>query len=444
MCCYALDVSPGNPSDTDCPSYNGDRIIVNKFAYDVGEPQRWDVVVFKFPEKATINYIKRLVGLPGERIQINDGDIYTSPLNESDFHIARKSPEKLRATLQPVYDNNFVVPELIKAGLAPRWQPWVARDGLSPWKVSADYKSFSVESPFAERMWLRYQHILPADIISSARRYNVWQDLRDSRPISSPPPQLITDFYAYNDGDFFGNDCRRPIPDPHWVGDLAVDCQADVKLNQGALTLELVKGGVKFRCRIALDTGIAALSISSLPDFAPTAKTIVRGPGSYSLSFANVDEQLYLWVNGTPVTFDSPTTYPPLNNHTQVTTAPVPGSGMATDLSPVGIGVDSGAKLDISQLKIWRDIYYLLGPGATGSAGRTYDLQADQFFMLGDNSPESSDSRYWNSQKYVDRRLLVGKALFVYWPHSFNQIEIGSLKIPFPLWPNFSRMRFVR
>lgn len=47
-------------------SFSGDRIIVSKFAYEIGEPERWDVIVFKFPGAATINYIKRLIGLPGE------------------------------------------------------------------------------------------------------------------------------------------------------------------------------------------------------------------------------------------------------------------------------------------------------------------------------------------------------------------------------------------
>jgi signal peptidase I len=61
--------------------------------------------------------------------------------------------------------------------------------------------------------------------------------------------------------------------------------------------------------------------------------------------------------------------------------------------------------------------------------------------MLGDNSPQSKDSRYWYT---VDRSLLIGKALFIYWPHSWDEIEIGSVKIPFPFFPNFGDMGFVR
>ena len=58
----------------------GDFILVNKFAYgvrlpvlntkiiDYGAPQRGDIVVFRFPKDPTVDYIKRVIGLPGDRI----------------------------------------------------------------------------------------------------------------------------------------------------------------------------------------------------------------------------------------------------------------------------------------------------------------------------------------------------------------------------------------
>src|SRR5262249_29150502 len=50
--------------------FNGDRILVNKFPYEFGEPDRFDVFVFRYPEDPQVNYIKRLVGLPGESLRI--------------------------------------------------------------------------------------------------------------------------------------------------------------------------------------------------------------------------------------------------------------------------------------------------------------------------------------------------------------------------------------
>jgi signal peptidase I len=76
------------PSDSMMPTLlDGDFIVVNKYAYglrwpvlnqkflDTGAPQRGDVVVFRFPPEPSINYIKRLVGLPGDRIEVRDDQL---------------------------------------------------------------------------------------------------------------------------------------------------------------------------------------------------------------------------------------------------------------------------------------------------------------------------------------------------------------------------------
>lgn len=66
----------------------GDFILVNKFSYGIrlpvvgtkvigiGEPQRGDIVVFRFPKDPTTDYIKRIVGLPGDHIRYSDKTVY--------------------------------------------------------------------------------------------------------------------------------------------------------------------------------------------------------------------------------------------------------------------------------------------------------------------------------------------------------------------------------
>lgn len=74
------------PSGSMLPTLKiGDYIVVNKFAYGVrlpvlntviiptSKPQRGDVMVFKYPENPSINFIKRVIGLPGDRIKVEDG-----------------------------------------------------------------------------------------------------------------------------------------------------------------------------------------------------------------------------------------------------------------------------------------------------------------------------------------------------------------------------------
>src|SRR5262249_20582771 len=152
---------------------------------------------------AKTNYIKRLVGLPNERLQVRYGDVYTAAPGSNDFRIARKPPEKLRAMLQPVYDNDYVVPKLIEAGVEPRWKPWPGDGEKNPWNVSADYKSFTAEGVGTGPAWLHYQNIEPTAAI--------WDQVEHGKRVASPRPTVIHDDYAYNDGATRGP-CREPPP----------------------------------------------------------------------------------------------------------------------------------------------------------------------------------------------------------------------------------------
>jgi signal peptidase I len=75
------------PSDSMMPTlYDGDFIFVSKYSYGLrlpvsntlllstGTPQRGDVIVFRLPPNPKINYIKRLVGLPGDRIRVDENN----------------------------------------------------------------------------------------------------------------------------------------------------------------------------------------------------------------------------------------------------------------------------------------------------------------------------------------------------------------------------------
>jgi len=75
------------PSGSMLPTIQvGDRVMVNKFIYYFKEPERGDIVVFEPPESINQkdDYIKRIIGLPGDKIEVKDGKVWVNdePLDE--------------------------------------------------------------------------------------------------------------------------------------------------------------------------------------------------------------------------------------------------------------------------------------------------------------------------------------------------------------------------
>lgn len=65
----------------------GDRILGNRLAYVFSKPKRFDIVIFKFPDNEEELFIKRVIGLPGETLEVKDGKVYINgsetPLEDS-------------------------------------------------------------------------------------------------------------------------------------------------------------------------------------------------------------------------------------------------------------------------------------------------------------------------------------------------------------------------
>lgn len=456
--------SPRSWLQTNRDSFNGDRILVSKFSYELTDPERWDVIVFKYPGNAKQNYIKRLIGLPNETIRIQNGDIFVSPAGaeEDTFQIARKPPAKVQAMLQLVDDTRYIGDLLLGAGWPSRWI-----DTGEQWEISANHQRFRLP-PTAELSWLRYRHLIPRTH-PLAYQEDDWLHIEQ---FNEPHPdvgdtytgQLISDYYAYN--DYYPS--REPSSQygTCWVGDLAIDAELEMEGQAGEVWLELIEGGVHFRCQIDVASGQVTLSISD-PEVPFTGETqqpeanISVGPGRHRLQFANVDDQLLLWVDSQLVEFAAPTTFDGPRDPLPAWSPEDPG-----DLQPLAIG-GRNIGLDVTHLRVWRDVYYQAVDRNSRSeyianydfgdipyyfatphewteseffrSRRTveFELGADQYFPLGDNSPQSKDARLWSTpdgpDHYVERRYLLGKALVIYWPHAWR-----------PFLPNFSRMGLIR
>ena len=161
-----------------------------------------------------------------------------------------------------------------------------------------------------------------------------------------------------------------------------------------------------------------------------------------SVKFAYIDRQLVFECDGTKWTHD-------LGRHLN-------DIGLVRkDVEPE-VEIFGSGSLTLSHVAIFRDIHYTeLRYGNSGEYGRAtkdaFILEKDQFFVLGDNSPNSEDCRWWSQsgmanegmenyrEGIVPRDYLVGKALFVYWPSGFKPFA----QFPFGVIPNFGRMRFI-
>ncbi|MCR5666326.1 MAG: signal peptidase I [Eubacterium sp.] len=72
-------VPTGSMENTIMPD---DRLIGFRLAYKIGDPQRYDIAIFKYPVDESQVYIKRIIGLPGEKVTIEDGKIYIDDSEE--------------------------------------------------------------------------------------------------------------------------------------------------------------------------------------------------------------------------------------------------------------------------------------------------------------------------------------------------------------------------
>lgn len=73
------DVPTGSMENTIMP---GDRFIGSRITYHIVYPQRGDIVVFKYPDDESQVFVKRIIGLPGETVKIEDGKIYINGSEE--------------------------------------------------------------------------------------------------------------------------------------------------------------------------------------------------------------------------------------------------------------------------------------------------------------------------------------------------------------------------
>jgi len=388
------------------PVANGDRILVLKCIYQFFEPKRWDVIVFKNPPEPEINYIKRLIGLPGETVQIIDGDVYI------DGQISRKPPKVQNELWMPVYDNDYQpVNRSAPTFNRHQWQQPFNTGGFSKWEIDEDSPTlFHLDSPADQISTMTYST-------------SIGNNFRAT--------------YAYDEVEEY-----EYMPN---CSDLMVRFYARSEKPQGRVGIALSKYQTKYKAWVDL-TGEMVITKEKDRNTVVLARKSIGPPTmnkSTLVKFANVDHQLFFQFGSEKLTYD-------MGRGLQ-------NAGLIRADIPPRVEILGSGKLTLSHVAIFRDIHYTAAKYANGpkngraTKDKPFTLEEDEFFVLGDNSPNSEDGRWWTRQGLANKGLspyrvgivprdyLVGKALFVYWPSGFRPFA----EFPFGIIPNVGRIRFV-
>lgn len=347
--------------------WQGKHALIDRASLSFRAPRRWEVLVFRCPEQADTYCIKRVVGLPGEEIQINAGDVYVNG------KIARKNLAECREVAQLVHDAEFM-PAEEPAASTPGWR---AVDPNSNWNLqprNPDAILTHTNEPF-----------VPSNASSATPNY----DWLEFHPLRNRP---ITDDDSYNQSE-----SRRL----NKISDVMLSCQLRC-IGDGQLMIRSEIDGDRFELLLNPSEQLAILSRNGkelarakLPDGSLLKQT--------SLEVVRFDQQIILAIGGNLVLHHNYEQMPAATHQAE-------SSGISTP-SPWAIGITS-MSVDVGHLRLLRDIYYTVPTTSQISWGVRHPvtLTNDEFFVLGDNSPISADSRI-QEKPGIERKSLIGRLL---------------------------------
>jgi signal peptidase I len=334
-----------------------DRVLVNKFAYLIDDPKRYDVVVFKYPLNRTQNYIKRCVGIGPEQVTVHNGNIYTAPQVDNGRYgertIARKPDDVRESVLKTLFPSKFDGETFAKA-------------------FTVTSGTFTEDDGTIE--------------FEGAAKCRFKKD-----------GESILDHYldGYDPAWGIGDD-RIPASEREYVGDLAIDFEVEPKAGTTEVVVTIVSNGLGHvatlgvgegtRVKLASgskgdadDTPISPLPGRDAVEIGDLASPLRAGKSTH-VAFWHVDQEIVLELDGEVAVRVPYEVKTPL------------------DSTPNSIGFElAGGGATIEDLCVRRDIHYITG---NGTASQSFEIPAGHYFAMGDNTQNSHDGRQWRGIKH--------------------------------------------
>ncbi len=318
-------------------------------------PSRWQVIGFQREGDSQAS-VKRVVGLPGEAVSFEDGNIFLHDKNGV-RNLLRKNWKQQQATRLLVHDNRFQ-----NSNQSSRWLPIDTTDSL----IASLPKQFQTD----QRQWLRFQP-------KRCYEHSLNQDWTPR----------IEDSYGFNQS------IKRQL---NSVNEVCLDFEFDpsapsVKAGNMELLVAIVVGQQTLLARFAIKADSVDAQLFGRDGHLTKVTSYQHERDLPICGISNIDQQIIIAVGDRQIQSLE------LESHDHA------------DSVEVLLSLEPSNADDLKRLRLWRDAYYfspvsrqelLRRQAGSGTAG------TEGYFVVGDNLPVSQDSRIWLRPRVIAKEIL--------------------------------------